>query len=1068
MSTTGEITMNKPHRTMLATSVFLSLLVADCFNPHAADDNLLADYESRSYDNISYPGIEPPPDIEDASPVDERALWKLLSKKKYEELTKLIERYRLIYPGWQPPKDLLVAMIREEINTAIAANDWDKIIELSLSHPSAFSCDDIDHMWSLGNALHARGKMEDLETHYSYILENCANPEHRLITLQRASSQLPYETTARLIEVENNRPHNRYEKLSLDNFRYEFFTGWLADAWQRGEMQQIEQLVSQIDKQIIERKDAKIASLLGWWEMRRKNPGVAKTWFSQALGWQPDPDTAYGLALALRDANEPDQARVLARNWRDQEPRMASLISARGVSRPAAPRPGPSEIALSQAAGRYKQGDYQRSLAISRNALGKPDPKRKEKTERALRMIEAWSLYHQFESEQAASRFETLYRSKADIDSAKGLVFSSIENKQYEHVLKVGGADCGPLNFFLSSRPPADQPETTELYYLFYKSWIGEHLKAKDFQSVLYKFKKITDKVVEKRDADMAAAAGWAYLNKGDYGNALFWFERAMAWSPNVDSAYGLAQAKRKLGDIESAEALARKWQGESSKMRILHSESLLDSARRKYEQKDYRASLADAQASAAIKPTIEAEKLIAWNRYQLGEYQQAAEDFERIYRNHPDKEGADGLAASLQALKDEQRLEAIAQETGGPLNDHVADMHAIRQFYKDQFVLAEQTRVNALPELKNIDTASFSIMPYARHRSGDDGLGHLDMTGVELEGQAFFGLHHFTATLDLINLDSGTPAGNALLGSNVNGLFNTFNTTPTKDTSMLIEPMLTYRYEGKVSPYVAIGTTPIGGEVGAAVVGKIGVDVKTEKGKYTAEVFAENKQESILSTSGIVDPVTGNSWGRVVEKGVRGNVTHKLNESWTVTAGGQLATLDGHNVADNDHFAFWTSLGYNIPVEGFKYLTVGPAYRFDHYSDNRSFFTYGHGGYFSPDTFHRIGGEVNFQTDEGKQFVVKGRASLGYQRTSEDDAFALPLSSSGPVLKGGDDSGLAFDTQVSGVYRLNHWLQVGAFVNVTQSPDFDDYGGGVFLRVNAFDRPAVFSSDLKYKPWND
>lgn len=580
MSTTGENTMNKPHRTMLATSVVLSLLVADCFNPHAADDNLIADYDSRSYDNISYPGIEPPPETENASLVDERALWKLLSKKKYDDLTKLIERYRLLYPGWQPPKDLVVAMIREEINAATASNDWDKLIALSLSHPSAFSCDDIDHMWSLGNALHAKGKMDELETHYTYVLKNCANPEHRLITLQRASTQLPYETTARLIEVESNRPHNTYEKLSLDNFRYEFFTGWLADAWQRGEIQQIEFLVSQINEQIIERKDAKIAALLGWWEMRRKNPGVAKIWFSQALGWQPDPDTAYGLALALRDANEPDQARILARNWRDQEPRMTSLISASAASRPVAPRPGPGEIALTQAAGRYKRGDYQGSLAISQKALSSQDPKRKEKTERALRMIEAWSLYHQFQSDQAASRFETLYRSKADIDSAKGLVLSSIENKQYEHVLKVGGADCGPLNFFLSSRPPADQPATTELYYLFYKSWIGEHLKMKDFQSVLFKFKKIADKVIEKRDADMAAAAGWAYLNKGDYGNALFWFERAMAWSPNGDTAYGLAQAKRKLGDIKGAETLASEWQAESSKMRLLQSELLLDRAR--------------------------------------------------------------------------------------------------------------------------------------------------------------------------------------------------------------------------------------------------------------------------------------------------------------------------------------------------------------------------------------------------------------------------------------------------------------------------------------------------------
>ena len=1072
---------------IVINAIVLCALTFSSPDTSAENDRRVADYDAKSYNNISYPGIEPP--LSDrAVGIDERSLWRLLSDKKYEQLNKMIKRFKDTYPDWEPPADLMAAKIRGEIKEAINQNEYDKIIQISKQTPSAFTCKDPDHMWTMGNALYAKEKMEELISLYQKMLRNCSDPDLRLVTLQRASTQLPYKTTVGLIDIEMDKPHTAFEKKNVDQFLYDFSSGWFADVWDRKAMEEAEEPIKYLQKPVIDRKDAKMAALLGWWEIQRKNPALARNWFSLAYEWQPDPDAAYGLALSLKDTQQIKESKAIAKEWKMREPRLATLFVEPEIKlKPSTRKRAATEIALEKTIRKYNQGNYQTSLDLSRAALQKTTNKDRisnaqKSTIRSLKMFEAWSLYNLSHYDKAAALFKLLYQEQAEIDSARGLVLSSIKIHEYNTTRSLGASDCGPLSFLSSTRIPTNQPtvrsETSDLYYLFYKSWIGDELNKKDYRSVELKILRIAQRIIELEDCEMASAAGWAYLEKGDLGSSLFWFERSMAWCPSVDNAYSLALVKRKLGDLEGAEKLAENWSDKTNNVthdiNKLHSELLLERATREYENENYTQSLALAQKSAKLNPSTDADKLIAWNKFQLGDLKQAAEDFEKLYRNKPDQQSADGLATVLTTLGDEESeklLEDLANELGGPLNDHVSDLHAMQYYHKDQFVLAENTRVNILPELKNVDTAAISLTPYARHRSGEDGLGRLDMIGAELAGRAFAGRHHFYANLDFMNLDSGSPADNAQLGSNANKLFNTYTIAPTEEESLLIEPRLSYRYEADISPHFSIGTTPLGGELGGVLTGEIGVDWRHGShgmDLYSLKLFRKNKQESILSISGIVDPVTGNKWGRVVETGIQGDLRYQIKKDWTLTSGGMFGNLDGHSVADNDHFGFWASLGYNIEQNGFKYLTVGPAYRFEHFEKNRRFFTFGHGGYFSPDALHRLGGELNFQTAEAKKFIIKGRAALGYQYTSEDDAFAFPLSNTGPLLKGDDSNGVAFDTQLSAVYRVTPWIQVGAFLNLTQSPDFDDFGGGLMLRINVFDRPAVFSMDLPAQPWNE
>ena len=750
--------------------------------------------------------------------------------------------------------------------------------------------------------------------------------------------------------MEMKQTHSTFEKNNVDQFLYNFFSGWFTDAWDRKEMTEAETPAMYLQKTVIDHEDAKMASLLGWWELQRKHPALARNWFSQSLEWQEDSDTAYGLALAYRDTKQIEESKTVVGNWKDREPRMSTLFAAPVIKVPdvttqtiIVPRRSASEIALERTIRKYDKGDYQGSLETAQNSLGRMNDQNRsrshKKNVRSLKIFEAWSLYNLSRTREAADRFASLYKNKTEIDSARGLVLSSIDLGAFEKVRALGAMDCGPLSFLSSTRIPTDQPnvenEISDLYYLFYQNWIGEELNNKNFRSVELKVLRIADRIIELEDCKMAAAAGWAYLEKGDHGSSLFWFERSMSWCPSVENAYSLALVKHKMGDTKGAEKITAEWRDKSSTLshevtaiNKLHSEILLERAAHEYELQNYTQSLALARESSELNPSIAADKLIAWNKYQLGDVQDAADDFEKLYRNIPDQQSADGLLTTLTALNKEKYFEALAQELGGePLDNHVKDLHASEFYHQDQFVRAENTRVNFLPELKNVDTAAVSLTPYARHRSGEEGLGQLDMIGAELAGRAFVGSHRFYASFDFMNIDSGSPAGNALLGSNVNRLFNTFTATPTDEESLLVEPRFTYRYEADISSHISIGTTPLGGEVSGALTGEIGVDWRNGPhgmNQYSLKIFAKNKQESILSISGIVDPVTGNKWGRVVEKGIQGDIRYQIKEDWTLTAGGMFGKLDGHSVADNDHAGFWTSLGYNLDRNGFKFLTVG------------------------------------------------------------------------------------------------------------------------------------------------
>ncbi|MFX9638751.1 cellulose synthase subunit BcsC-related outer membrane protein, partial [Acinetobacter baumannii] len=69
---------------------------------------------------------------------------------------------------------------------------------------------------------------------------------------------------------------------------------------------------------------------------------------------------------------------------------------------------------------------------------------------------------------------------------------------------------------------------------------------------------------------------------------------------------------------------------------------------------------------------------------------------------------------------------------------------------------------------------------------------------------------------------------------------------------------------------------------------------------------------------------------------------------------------------------------------------TAGLNINYQTYGNNQNFFTWGNGGYFSPQTFLSLGFPVNY-TYESPRLDVKGSFTPGFQSFSQDRANLYP-----------------------------------------------------------------------------
>ena len=142
--------------------------------------------------------------------------------------------------------------------------------------------------------------------------------------------------------------------------------------------------------------------------------------------------------------------------------------------------------------------------------------------------------------------------------------------------------------------------------------------------------------------------------------------------------------------------------------------------------------------------------------------------------------------------------------------------------------------------------------------------------------------------------------------------------------------------------------------------------------------------------------------------------------------------------------------------------LTIGANFFGMHYAHNLRYFTYGQGGYFSPQAFVVAAVPITFNGHYGPRFHYRVVASLGIQSFTEDSSAYFPLDVAIQTAQG--NPFYPATTNVGGNYNFEsevsyaiaeHWY-VGGYLSANNTRDYASTKTGFFVRYLFRPQPMI------------
>ena len=265
------------------------------------------------------------------------------------------------------------------------------------------------------------------------------------------------------------------------------------------------------------------------------------------------------------------------------------------------------------------------------------------------------------------------------------------------------------------------------------------------------------------------------------------------------------------------------------------------------------------------------------------------------------------------------------------------------------------------------------------------------------------------------------------------------------------------------------LGSTPVGFPEqrivgGAGYRGQIGENLT-----YSGQVFRRAVSDSLLSFAGVDDGRAGLSWGGVTSNGVRLSATldNGLLGGYANLSADRLV---GHNVADNDHRQVDLGVYVHALETENQSLTAGLNLTAMQYDKNLSGYTYGQGGYFSPQDYVDLGFPVHWSgRSSGRKVNWSVDASVGVQHFRSDDSPYFPTSAqmqqaaydaaslaallglvdtyTAPVYAGQSKTGVSYNLAGAAEWQLAPQLFLGGRLIFNNARDYNQFSTNVYVR---------------------
>ncbi len=248
------------------------------------------------------------------------------------------------------------------------------------------------------------------------------------------------------------------------------------------------------------------------------------------------------------------------------------------------------------------------------------------------------------------------------------------------------------------------------------------------------------------------------------------------------------------------------------------------------------------------------------------------------------------------------------------------------------------------------------------------------------------------------------------------------------------------------------IGTTPVGFKY-STVAGGVSVDRPLGDNpdlRYGLNVSRRPVTDSVTSFAGSTDERSGLSWGGVTANGGRGQISYD-DQTIGGYGYGSWHKLVGTNVKSNTRGEVGGGVYWYLRNAEDSKLTAGLSLMGMSYANDQSYFTYGHGGYFSPQNFYAIGVPVMW-AQRTERFSYQVKSSVGVQHFKQDGAAFFPDDSalqaaSGQRYSGQSKTGVGYNLSAAGEYKLDSSLFLGANLGLDNARDYRQFSGALYLR---------------------
>ena len=258
---------------------------------------------------------------------------------------------------------------------------------------------------------------------------------------------------------------------------------------------------------------------------------------------------------------------------------------------------------------------------------------------------------------------------------------------------------------------------------------------------------------------------------------------------------------------------------------------------------------------------------------------------------------------------------------------------------------------------------------------------------------------------------------------------------------------------------HVRLGTTPIG----FAVTNLVG-DIKNKgdlgQASWSIDLGRRPLTSTLLSYAGTRDPHTGMTWGGVLTTGATLGLSVDRGETNGFWSNFSAYELTGTNVQSNTSLQMMAGWTHRMINEDDRLFATGLSGMLWHFNQDSGEFTFGHGGYYSPQRYISVGVPITYaQRTQRLSYMFRGSVFTSWAQTESSPYYptnpALQAQAGNPYYSTSSGSSVGYSFIFAWEYQVSPSLFVGNRSELERSPYYAPNSMLLYMRYN-FDHSAA------------